>query len=81
MNMGKKHSKISRKVLNALQDHTEKPMKPDELSDILKMNQRSVRYALNILYNHDLVNKMPDMEDLRTSYYRINEKMNILEDV
>lgn len=74
MKMGTKNSKISRKVLNVLQDHIEKPMKPDELSDILNMKQRSVRYALNILYDHDLVNKIPDMEDLRTSYYLINKK-------
>lgn len=53
--------------MNVLQDHTEKPMKPEEISNILDMNQRSVRYALNILYNHDLVNKVPNMDDLRTS--------------
>ena len=73
--MGKKRSKLSLKVLHALQDQTEKPMKPEELSSLLDMNQRSVRYALNILIDHDLVNRYPDMQDLRTSYYKLNKTL------
>jgi len=75
MKMGKKRSKLSLKVLHTLQDHTEKPMKPVDISSLLDMNQRSVRYALNILYDHDLVIKVPDMDDLRTSYYAINKSL------
>lgn len=70
--MGKKSSKLSVKVLKALQENT-KPLKPEDLSNILDLNQRSVRYALNILYDKELVEKIPDMNDLRTNFYVIKK--------
>lgn len=70
--MGKKSSKLSVKVLKALQENT-KPLKPEDLSNILNLNQRSVRYALNILYDKELVEKIPDMNDLRTNFYVIKK--------
>ncbi len=74
--MAKKQSKLSLKVLNLLQANADnKPMKPEEISVLLDMNQRSVRYALNILYDHQLVDKIPDMEDLRTSYYFLKKTL------
>ena len=75
MEMAKKQSKLSLKVLDILQSNTSKPMKPEEISVLLDMNQRSVRYALNILYDHQLVDKVPDMEDLRTSYYFLKKSL------
>ena len=73
--MAKKQSKLSLKVLSVLQEHTSKPMKPEEISILLSMNQRSVRYALNIQYDHNVVEKIPDMEDLRTSYYFLKKSL------
>jgi len=74
--MAKKQSKSSLKVLGVLQANVDnKPMKPEEISVLLDMNQRSVRYALNILYDHQLVDKIPDMEDLRTSYYFLKKTL------
>ena len=73
--MAKKQSKLSLKVLDVLQTNSKKMMKPEEISVLLEMNQRSVRYALNILYDHQLVDKVPDMEDLRTSYYFLNKSL------
>lgn len=73
--MAKKQSKLSLKVLSVLQSNTSKPMKPEEISIMLSMNQRSVRYALNILYDHNVVEKIPDMEDLRTSYYFLKKTL------
>lgn len=74
--MAKKQSKLSLKVLNVLTANADnKPMKPEEISVLLDMNQRSVRYALNILYDHQLVDKIPDMEDLRTSYYFLKKTL------
>jgi DNA-binding transcriptional ArsR family regulator len=73
--MAKKQSKLSIKVLGVLQSNTDKPMKPETISQVLDMNQRSVRYALNILYDHQLVDKIPDMEDLRTNFYTIKRGM------
>ena len=74
--MAKKQSKLSLKVLGVLQANVDnKPMKPEEISVLLDMNQRSVRYALNILYDHQLVDKIPDMEDLRTSYYFLKKTL------
>lgn len=73
--MAKKQSKLSLKVLSILQTNISRPMKPEEISVLLDMNQRSVRYALNILYDHHLVDKVPDMEDLRTSYYFLKKSL------
>ena len=73
--MAKKQSKLSLKVLGVLQNADYKPMKPEDISVLLDMNQRSVRYALNILYDHQLVDKIPDMEDLRTSYYFLKKSL------
>lgn len=66
--MPKKTSKLSLKVLKTLVQ-VGKPIKPDELASLLGINQRSIRYALNILADQGLVAKIPDMEDLRTNYY------------
>lgn len=76
--MAKKSSKLSVKVLTALQE-SEKPLKPEDLSNILNINQRSVRYALNILHDKNLVIKIPDMSDLRTNYYKTKIKYDITE--
>lgn len=75
--MAKKSSKLSIKVLTALQEKN-KPMKPEDLSNYLNINQRSIRYALNILHERNLVIKVPDMTDLRTNYYRVITPLNDL---
>ena len=73
--MAKKSSKLSIKVLTALLENN-KPMKPEDLSNVLNINQRSIRYALNILHERNLVIKVPDMTDLRTNFYRVISPLN-----
>ena len=73
-----KSSKLSVKVLTALQE-SRKPMKPEQLSQVLNINQRSIRYALNILFEKNLVTKIPDMNDLRTNYYTLSKSIVNLE--
>lgn len=64
----KKLTKIARRVLTGLQGEN-KPMKPEELTDKLGMNLRSVRYGLKLLLEAELVDRYPDLIDLRSFYY------------
>ena len=56
----------------ACREH-QKPIKPLQLVDELDMNLRSVRYALKILSELDLVERQPDLEDLRTYFYFVKD--------
>lgn len=67
-----KSSKLSLKVYNLLLDK-KKPLKPDEIANLLEITLRSARYAVNRLYEQKIVSKIPDLEDLRTSYYVLNK--------
>lgn len=64
----KKLTKIARRVLTGLQGEN-KPMKPEELTNKLGMNLRSVRYGLKLLLEAELVDRYPDLIDLRSYYY------------
>lgn len=65
-----KLTRLATKVLNALVE-TNEPVKPNELVTMLDMNLRSVRYALKLLQEADIVGRQPDLGDLRTYYYYI----------
>lgn len=70
-------TKLSQKVLTGLKKEN-KPMKPEELMVILGINLRSVRYSLKLLLEADLVDKYPDLNDLRSFYYaprKINNRI------
>lgn len=63
-----KSSKIAFAVLETLEKSIE-PMKPEELVSELGLNLRSVRYGLKVLIEENLVDKYPDLGDLRSFYY------------
>ncbi|MHA2362683.1 MAG: winged helix DNA-binding protein [Candidatus Hodarchaeales archaeon] len=69
-NNGTKITKMSQRVLKILIAKKE-PMKPRDLVDDLDLNLRSVRYALKLLAKMELVERKPDLTDLRTNYYYI----------
>ena len=71
--MKKKTTKLSQKILDALLA-SDRPLKPQEVADVTGINQRSVRYALNILHEQGFLKKYPDMEDLRTHFYYPNRE-------
>ncbi|MHA2365035.1 MAG: hypothetical protein ACXAC7_13845 [Candidatus Hodarchaeales archaeon] len=71
-----KLTRLSKRVLSRLLAKKE-PMKPHDLVNDLDMNLRSVRYALKLLSEMELVVRQPDLTDLRTYYYfvpAINQK-------
>lgn len=63
-------AKIPKKVLKRLFSN-KKPMKTGELVNELNLNLRSVRYALKVLEEMELIKRQPDFNDLRTHYYYI----------
>lgn len=50
------------------------PFRAVDLTKDSGMNQRSVRYALKILEEKELVEKIPDLGDLRSNIYFLNVK-------
>jgi predicted transcriptional regulator len=69
LNLGQnKSSKIAFIVLETLENNTN-PMKPEEIVSELGLNLRSIRYGLKVLIEENLINKYPDLGDLRSFYY------------
>ena len=64
-----KLTKLTKKVLKAVQD-SNTPLRPSDLQSILgnDLKIRSIRYAIQVLEDADLVERRPDLYDLR-SYY------------
>ena len=64
-----KLTKLTKKVLKAVQE-AKTPLRPSELQSILgnDLKIRSIRYAIQVLEEQDLVERRPDLYDLR-SYY------------
>ena len=48
---------------------TEEKMKPTDLVSLTQLSPRSVRHALKKLIDKDLIDKVPDLYDLRSYYY------------
>jgi DNA-binding MarR family transcriptional regulator len=59
---------LSKKVLSLLLIKSG-PIKTYDLVKDLGLNQKSVRYALRILEDNNLVEKYPDLDDLRSYIY------------
>ena len=68
-----KLTKIAQKVLEGL-GQEQKPVKPEELVTKLGMNLRSVRYGLKILLDANLIDRYPDLVDLRSFYYLVHHE-------
>lgn len=72
----KKQSKLALKVFNLLKSQNEKPLKSYEIALLSGLDQNSVRYALNILFKKNLIQKRRDIRDLRIIYYSFNKKLD-----
>lgn len=68
---------MTKKVLSRLLTKNE-PMKAQHLVNDLQMNLRSVRYALKLLAELELVERQPDLRDLRSHYYFVRTDNIIL---
>ena len=64
-----KLTKLTKKVLNAVNE-SKHPLRPSDLQSILgnDMKIRSIRYALQVLEEQDLIERKPDLMDLRSFY-------------
>ena len=64
-----KLTKLTKKVLKAVQS-SKAPLRPSELQSMLgnDLKIRSIRYAIQVLEEADLIERKPDLYDLR-SYY------------
>ena len=70
-----KLTKLTKKVLSAVNE-SKHPLRPSDLQSILgnDMKIRSIRYALQVLEEQDLITRQPDLMDLRSFY--ISPKKN-----
>ena len=64
-------TKLSEKVYKLLVEKN-KPLKTDDIAFHLGISKRSARYAVNLLFDAKNIIKIPDLQDLRTSYYILN---------
>lgn len=64
-----KLSKTTKVVLKLIMDAQE-PIKSDDLVSNLNFNLRTVRYALKTLCDDQLIERVPNLSDLRSYYYR-----------
>ena len=63
-----KLTRIERKVLIGLENEPI-PIKAEDLVNKLHMNLGTIQYGLKLLYKAGLINKAPDLKDLRKYYY------------
>jgi len=78
--MDSKVPKNAVSILKILKNNETVRFKPLDLADQVKQNPRTVRYALKKLLDMGLVNREPDLEDLRTFYYFIKAQQEGLSD-
>ncbi len=64
-----KLSKTTKVVLKLIMD-AEEPIKSDDLVTNLNFNLRTVRYALKTLCDSQLIERVPNLSDLRSYYYK-----------
>lgn len=62
---------VEKKIYDVIRK--EEKVKPLKIVDITNLSPRSVRHALKKLENKDLVEKSPDLSDLRSSFYSLME--------
>ena len=59
--------KSVRKIFDLLKK-SNKPLRVNDLQELTNLTDRTIRLALNTLYNLDLVIKVPNLEDLRSHF-------------
>jgi predicted transcriptional regulator len=73
--MKDKLSKTTKVVLKLIMD-AQVPIKSDDLVTNLNFNLRTVRYALKTLCDSHLIERIPNLTDLRSYYYRPSDNAN-----
>lgn len=68
VNNNPKITRLGKIVLNEIVQKNG-PVKQQDIMSSLGITLRSVRYALKLLQDAELVEKQPDLQDLRSSYY------------
>ena len=63
--------KSVKKIFDLLKK-SNKPLKVNELQKLTNLTDRTIRLALNTLYNLNLVVKIPNLEDLRSHFLTIS---------
>ena len=63
--------KSVKKIFDLLKK-SNKPLKVNELQKLTNLTDRTIRLALNTLYNLNLVVKIPNLEDLRSHFLAIS---------
>ena len=66
--------KSVKKIFDLLR-RSNKPLKVNELQELTNLTDRTIRLALNTLYNLNLVVKIPNLEDLRSHFLMISPKI------
>ena len=69
--MTKNMTKLLKRVFNAVNE-SKQPLRPIDLQNILNLKIRSIRYAVSVLEDRDLVVRSPDLADIRTFYVSPN---------
>ena len=65
-------TQVAEIVLKGL-ENIDKPVKPEELGRNIGLKLRSIRYGLKMLLEANSVVRQPDLIDLRSYYYSVNE--------
>jgi DNA-binding MarR family transcriptional regulator len=68
-------TRLEQLILDAIKEIS-KPVKQKELANYLGITERSTRYGLKNLIKADIISTKPDLTDLRSLYYLLNEKNN-----
>lgn len=68
-----KVTRLGKMVLSVLA-RSDSPVKQEDLVAEMGINVRSVRYALKILHEQNLMHKRHDLHDLRSFYYQPTEQ-------
>ena len=62
--------KSAREIFRVLKQNG--ALKPQEIGSYTTLSHRTIRYALKILLEHDYIQRVPDLHDLRSHFYTIN---------
>ncbi|MHA2337450.1 MAG: FaeA/PapI family transcriptional regulator [Candidatus Hodarchaeales archaeon] len=73
--ISKNLTRLEQLILEAIKEIS-KPVKQKELANYLGISVRLSRYGLTNLVKADIISSKPDLADLRSLYYLLNEKNN-----
>jgi len=62
--------KSAREIFRVLKQNG--ALKPQEIGSYTTLSHRTIRYALKILVDHEYIQRVPDLHDLRSHFYTIN---------